>query len=415
MFDPFSNLGFSIVRETIKTSRDNFIHLAAAVRYCKKCVMPDTKPDLSLNKDGICDACLSTEKKEKVDWDARKKEMAKILEKYRSKDGRNYDCIIPVSGGKDSTFQTLTIKEMGFNPLCVTFEPTHPTELGKRNLANLRKLGVDLISIEKNPDVYRKLCWEGFTKVGDHDWPNHVGIFTAPVRVAVNYKVPLIIWGENPQLEYGGPASASDSAVLDRNWLNTYGGLLNLKIEDMIGRNGLTRKDLMPYIYPSEEELRNVGVTGLFLGYYIKWDARRQVELIKKRGFSVSDGPIEGTYVDYENLDCNLVSIHDYLKYTKYGFGRASDHASIDIRNGRISRKRALELVKKYDGKLFRHRVSQFCEFFGISEDQFFKIVDGYTNKKIFKMDDRGRFIRDVEGNLVNLAIAQQMQACGID
>lgn len=377
--------------------------------------MPDTKPDLSLDKDGICDACLSADKKEKIDWDDRKKELVKILEKYCNKDGSNYDCVVPVSGGKDSTFQTLTIKELGFNPLCVTFEPTHPTELGRRNLANLRKLGVDLISIEKNPDVYRKLCWEGFTKVGDHDWPNHVGIFTAPVRVAVNYKVPLIIWGENPQLEYGGPASASDNAVLDRKWLNTYGGLLNLKIEDMVGRNGLTRKDLMPYMYPSEEELRKVGVTGLFLGYYIKWDARRQVESIKKHGFSVSDKPIEGTYVDYENLDCNLVSIHDYLKYTKYGFGRASDHAAIDIRNGRISRKHAFELVKKYDGKLFKHRVSQFCEFFGIAEDQFFKIVDGYTNKKIFKIDDKGRFVRDSEGNLVNTALTPELKSYAIE
>jgi hypothetical protein len=182
----------------------------------------------------------------------------------------------------------------------------------------------------------------------------------------------------------------------------------------MIGRNGLTRKDLLSYMYPSEEELRKVGVTGLFLGYYVKWDARTQVELIKKHGFSVSDHPIEGTYVDYENLDCNLVSIHDYLKYTKYGFGRASDHAAIDIRNGRISRKQGFELVRKYDGRLFKHRVQQFCEFFGITEEGFFRVVDGNTNKKIFKIDDRGRFSRDGEGNLINLAIVPELKAYGI-
>jgi N-acetyl sugar amidotransferase len=188
----------------------NFTNLAVAIAYCKKCVMPETKPDLSLNDKGVCNACVSAERKEKIDWDARKKELVKILEKYRNKDGSNYDCIVPVSGGKDKTF---TIKELGFNPLCVTFEPTHPNELGRRNLMNLRKLGLDLISIEKNPDDYKKSCWEGFARVGDHDWPNHIGIFTAPVRLAVNYKIPLIIWGENPQLEYGGTASAAQNAI----------------------------------------------------------------------------------------------------------------------------------------------------------------------------------------------------------
>jgi len=378
--------------------------------------MPDTKPDLFFDDEGVCDACRSQDKKDsEIDWAARKRELGEVLERHRNKDGSNYDCIIPVSGGKDSTYQVHVIKnEFGLNPLCVTFEPTLPSELGRRNLYNLRKMGVDLISFEKNPAVYKKLGREAFFRVGDHEWPNHLGIFTIPVRVAVAYKIPLLIWGENSQLEYGGPASATQRNVLDRRWLEEFGGLLGNRVEDMIG-NGLTQKDLFPYTYPSDEELREVGVTGIFLGYYLKWNAKEQVEIIKKLGFSVRDGPVEGTYVNYENLDCELVSIHDYLKYTKFGFGRATDHACLDIRNKLLSRNDALRIIKQYDGKLFKNRVKQFIDFYEMTEKDFFRVVDSFTNKAIFKTDGDGKIVRDSEGNLINLMLEEELKRCGVN
>lgn len=373
--------------------------------YCKKCVMPSTKPDLFFDADGICDACRSSERKLVIDWGKRKKEFERLTLTYRSKDKQNYDCIIPVSGGKDSTYQTYLIKKVyGLNPLCVCFEPTYQTELGRHNLQNLNNLGVDLIYFKKNPQVYKKMVIEGFRRVGDNEWPNHVGIFTVPVRVAVNYQVPLIIWGENSQMEYGGPRTAADREILDRRWLEEFGGLLGNRVEDMLTIEGISKEDLLAYTYPRDEELKRVGVRGIFLGYYFQWDARKQVRIILQHGFNVkTDGPVEGTYTNYENLDEATVSVHDYLKFLKYGFGRATDHACLDIRNGRISRDKGLTLVRKYDGKYPHYGVQKFIEYSGLRKDEVDAVFDRFTNTLIFQRDSSGNFIRDDAGNLIKV------------
>lgn len=367
--------------------------------------MPNTKPFLSFDKNGVCDACRAAEKKHKIiDWDAREKELRRILEKYRSKDGSNYDCIIPVSGGKDSTWQVHTIKNIyGMNPLCVTFAPCQSTELGKRNLQNLKEMGVDHIMVTPNPIVYRKLFYRGLKKTGDSCWPCHVGIFTTPVKVAVNYKVPLIIWGENPQMEYGGPEEAVSSYTLDRKWLETYGGLLGFKLEDMLG-DGITMADLKPYLYPSDEELKAVGVTGIFLGYFLKYNARKQVDLVRQLGFCVHEnGPERGTYTNYENLDCGFTGVHDFLKYIKYGFGRATDHACTDIRNGVLTRDEAIKLVKEYDGIYVNEECKREFEAFRdfvippLTKEQFWEIVDSFRGKGIWEKNERGEWVKKFE------------------
>lgn len=367
---------------------------------CKKCVMPNTKPDLFFDDEGICDACRSAEKRNTIDWLAREKQLGQLLKKFHTKNKNNYDCIIPISGGKDSHFQTYIIKEKyKLNPLLVSFEPTNPTELGKQNLRNIRNFGVDVIQFQKNPHIYKKLGKKAFIRIGDHEWPNHVGIFTIPVQIAVKFKIPLIIWGENSQIEYGGPQKAKQSWVLDRRWLEEFGGLLGNRVEDMLD-NEISMKDMLPYIYPSEIDLKKVGITGIFLGYFIKWDARPQVKLMQKYGFSISIKPIEGTYTNYENLDCGLVAIHDYLKFVKYGFCRACDHACLDIRNTRLTRQEGIELIKKYDGKIPRESVKHFLKHFDMTETEFFKVCDSFTNKAIFKTDSTGKLIKDKLGNL---------------
>lgn len=373
-------------------------------RYCRKCVMPNTKPDLFFDEEGVCDACRSAELKNTIDWEARKKEFEDLVKKYKKKNISNYDCIVPVSGGKDSHFQVYMVKQVyGMNPLLVHFEPTKRTALGRKNLDNIKRaFGADLLVFEKNPVVYKKMGLEGLRRVGDHEWPNHLGIFITPVRVAVQFNIPLIIWGENSQLEYGGPKAARMKNVLDRRWLEEFGGLLGLRAEDMVGVEGITREYLIEYTYPSDDELRDAGITSVFLGYYFKWDARPQVELMKQYGFSVhEDGPVDGTYTNYENLDDALVSIHDYFKFVKFGFGRATDHACLDIRNGRLTREEAVVLVKKYDGKLHRHVVKDFILHFGISEEEFFKIVDSFTDKNLFVTDKNGRLLRNDKGDLI--------------
>lgn len=376
------------------------------MKYCKKCVYPDTKPQLNLNANGICDACLSAEEKEKIDWVARKKELGKILEQYRNKNGSRYDCIIPVSGGKDSHFQTHIIKNMfGLNPLLVSFHPRDFTEVGRKNIENLKNFGVDCIEFTANPTVYKKLAKFGLEELGDAAWPEHIGIFTVPVQVAVAYKIPLLIWGENPQMEYGGPAAVSTKQYLDREWNEKYGGyfLDKIKPQDMV-KYGIDLKDLKPYLYPSDEEIRSVGVTGIFLGYYMKWDARSQVEVVKKLGFNVLNEPNEGTYTNYENLDTKYVGMHDYFKFLKYGFGRASDHASIDIRNKRLTREEALKLVKEYEGKIPTKYYKEFLNEFELTEQEFLKICDKFTNKSLFKTDKDGNLIRDKFNNIQKIA-----------
>ncbi len=374
-------------------------------QYCRKCVMPNTKPDLFFDEAGVCDACRSAELKNAIDWDARRREFEELIEKYRNKSGSNYDCIIPVSGGKDSHYQAYVAKKVyGLNPLLICFETNKLTPLGRKNLDNIKKAfgGVDLMVFERNPIVYKKMCLEGFKRVGDDFWPNHLGIFTVPVRIAVQLKIPLIIWGENSQLEYGGPKAARMVNVLSRRWLEEFGGLLGNRVEDMAELEGITNSDLISYTYPSEEELKKAGVIGVFLGYYFKWDARRQVDIIKQYGFSVKeDGPVEGTYTNYENLDDNLVAIHDYLKFVKFGFGRATDHACLDIRNGRITREEGVELVKKYDGKVPKDGKKEFLEFYGMGEEEFNRVIDSFTNKALFLIDENGKLLRDRDGNLV--------------
>jgi hypothetical protein len=170
----------------------------------------------------------------------------------------------------------------------------------------------------------------------------------------------------------------------------------------MVGVNGLTEKELSPYFYPSDEDIKRVGVTGIFLGSYFFWDARKQLEVIKEHGFSIKeDGPIEGTYTNYENLDEYLVGLHDYLKFVKYGFGRATDHVGMDIRNGRMSREDGLELVKKYDGKYPHFAVSKFIEYSGLSKLQIDEVIDSFTNPILFQQDEMGNFIKDSNGNLI--------------
>lgn len=375
------------------------------IRYCSKCVFPETKPDLFFNEDGVCSACIGAEQKNiSIDWETRKKEFFGIVKHYRKPDNeRGWDCIVPVSGGKDSTYQAYFMKKIcGMNPLCVCFETTNVTELGQKNLDNLSKLGIDVIHFKKNYNAYKSMVVESFKRIGDEMWPNHIGIFTIPIHFAVQFNIPLIIWGENPQLEYGGPLESIKNRYLNRKWLEEFGGLLGNRIQDMIGVDGITEKDLTPYFYPSDEDIEKVGVTGLFLGHYFFWDARKQLEIVKQNGFSVKeDGPVEGTYTNYENIDEKMVSLHDYLKFVKYGFGRATDHACIDIRNNRLTRQEAIKLVEQYDGKYPHIGINDFVEYSGMSKAEVDKIIDSFTNPMLFETDSVGAFKRDTEGNLI--------------
>lgn len=369
--------------------------------------MPDTKPDLRLDEHGICNACRSYESRKEIDWDVRRIELEKLLERYRKQNGETWDCIVPVSGGKDSTFQVVRMLQLGLNPLCVTATTCDLSEIGRRNIQNLKNLGVDYVEFSPNPVVRRKLNRIGLEQVGDIAWPEHVGIFTIPVRAAVQYGVPLLVWGENSQNEYGGPAAAAGNNILDRRWLEEFGGMLGLRVTDLIGLEGITAKDIIPYSYPSDEELKRVGVTGLFLGHYLPWDGYSNALIAQANGFETMSKTIEGSIVNYENLDNYQHGIHDYFKFLKFGFGRATDIACLHLRRNRITRQDALEMVSRHDGKFpwtyLDKPLDKILEPIGLNVEQFIRICDRFTNKKIFLRDAKGDLIKDSQGNLTKV------------
>ncbi|MDX2085000.1 MAG: N-acetyl sugar amidotransferase [Candidatus Melainabacteria bacterium] len=376
--------------------------------YCTRCVMPNTKPDLHFDEQGVCNACRNYEQRKAVDWDSRRQELEQILDRYRCKNGSQWDCIIPVSGGKDSTAQVLRVLQLGLNPLCVTATTCDLSEIGRKNIENIQNLGVDYVEFTSNRQVRRKLNKIGLTMVGDISWPEHVAIFTIPVRMAVQFNVPLIIWGENSQNEYGGPAAATENNTLDRRWLEEFGGLLGLRVSDLVGMEGLEARHLIPFHYPSNEALQRVGVTGLFLGYYLPWDGYGNALLSQAYGFTSYPTPVEGSIVGYENLDNHQTGIHDYFKFLKFGFGRATDIACLHIRRGRLTRAEGMDLVRRHDGKFpwtyLGKPLADILEPLEMTVDAFTAVCDRFTNKKLFVTDARGQLVKDAKGNLTKLA-----------
>jgi N-acetyl sugar amidotransferase len=365
--------------------------------------MPSTKPDLHVDEAGVCNACRAYEQRKEIDWEARRAELLAIVGKYRRNDS-NWDCIVPVSGGKDSTYQVIRMLQLGLNPLCVTATTCDLSMIGRKNIENLRRLGVDHVEFSPNPLVRAKLNRIGLSEVGDISWPEHVGIFTIPVRAAVQFDVPLIVWGENSQNEYGGPAAAAKDNVLTRRWLEEFGGLLGLRVSDLASTYGIEHRHLIPYQYPSDEALRRVGVTGLFLGHYLPWDGLANALIAQANGFITFEQSVEGSMVNYENLDNHQTGIHDYFKFLKFGFGRATDIACLHVRRGRISRQDALDIVRKRDGRFpwtyLGKPLEEILDPLELSIDQFVRICDQFTNKKIFKRDSTGKLVKDRMGNL---------------
>lgn len=375
------------------------------IKYCVSCLLPDTKPDLYFNKDGECAACLAFKNRKEIDWAKRKSEFQNILKSQKRSE--RWDCIVPVSGGKDSTAQVLKILELGYNPLCVTSSTCDLSDIGRDNLNNIGNLGVDHIEYSPNPKVRAKLNRLGLEEVGDISWPEHVGIFTIPIRASVDFGVPLIIWGENSQNEYGGPASKQESNILNREWLEEFGGLLGLRVEDLATSYGFSSKDLILYTYPSDSELFKAGTTGLFLGHYFPWDGLSNAILSSAFGFRAKNVHVEGSPVNYENLDNYQTGIHDYFKYLKYGFGRTSDIVSLHIRRGIMTRSQGLEIVKEIDGN-YPHTylgkpLSEIIAKIGLTTDKFNLICDKFTNTELFRKSKNGDYERNLDGSPIKL------------
>jgi N-acetyl sugar amidotransferase len=367
------------------------------IKYCEKCLFPDSKPDLYFDSEGVCDACRTAERKhghtDSIDWDSRAIKFEEVLSDARKKANGWYDCIVPVSGGKDSMWQAYAMKKIhNMNPLVITFDQFDQTKTGLHNLEVLREIGVDHVHFTLSPNVVRPLVKKGFEIIGDPYWVNHVGIFTVPFHFATRFNIPLVVFGENPQFEYGGPESSRDNMIMDKRWRQEFGGMRGLREEDVVDLE-ISIGDMRALQYPTDEMIYDSEVLGTFYGYYFKWDASVHTEKMKKIGWTPLPSPPAGSWVDYENCDMKYIDIREHIKYLKYGYGRATDQLNIEIRYGRITRKEALDIVLKIDGNVDPNNVTKFCEYLGISIDRYNSIVDSFVNTDIFKKSSNGNWV----------------------
>lgn len=353
------------------------------MRRCQKCVMPDTRPDLRIERvDGVCSACDAYEKRPQTDWAEAEQRFHLFMKTYKTHPA--YDCVVASSGGKDSHYIALKVRELGYRPLLVTATTDIPTHLGRRNLVNLREQGFDMVEFTPRPDVRRKLMRIALEEVGDIEWPEHAAIFSTPVRVAKEMGIGIVLYGECPQNDISG--GAQDAVHLDKKWREEYGGLLGLRPADLVGRDGITAQDMWAYEWPGDD----TGVRALFLGAFFPWDGLANAVLAIEHGFTRADTH-EGGLADVENLDNAAIGIHDYFAFLKYGFGRTTVRCSLDIRRGRKTREEAVALVRQYDDAIPHHYMGvpldDVLKEIGMTSERFYELVDRFANKRVLVKD----------------------------
>lgn len=358
------------------------------MNYCKKCVYPFATVNLNVDDDGICSACKSAESFSELDpsfWEGREKKFKKLIGRYLKNNDSNYDCLIPVSGGKDSFYQThLMAKEYGLKPLLMTYHGNNFLPEGDFNRDLMRhSFDADHIVWGPSIEVLKKLNKLTFKMMGDMNWQNHCGIASSPIQIAVKFKIPLIIWGET-NWDISGMYDPDDFVEFSARVRHEH-DLRGYEWYDMIKHEGLKEKDMMWAKYPTDEEILEVGVRGLYIGNFFQWDPNRQTKLVQEKyGWKAAEKPFERTYRTMSNLDDRYENgIHDLMKFVKFGYGRASDHASKDIRTGYMSREEGIEMVKKYDA-VVSSDLYYWLDYVDMTEEEFWSIADTFRDPRIW-------------------------------
>ncbi|MCA1999321.1 MAG: N-acetyl sugar amidotransferase [Hyphomicrobiales bacterium] len=359
--------------------------------WCRSCVLPDTRPNLRIAEDGVCNACRAHGTKRRIDWAARRRQLEAVAASARQASAGGYDCVIPVSGGKDSTWQVVKCLELGLKPLAVTWRPPGRTAIGQRNLDNLIRLGVDHVDWSIAPDVEARFMLAAFERHGSTAIPMHLALFSIPLTIAVRFRIPLVVWGENSAFEYGSRDEADTGFRLDAAWLRTYGVTQGTVARDWLS-DQLSAKDLIPYSAPSEAELDAAGVRAVFLGYYLEWDPEETRRVAMAHGFS-SDaaGPRTG-YYDFADIDDDFISLHHWMKWYKFGFTRLFDNLSLEIRNGRMTREAAIAVIRATGDQTPHADIDRFCAFAGIDRARFLAIAETFRNPAIWQRRADGRW-----------------------
>jgi N-acetyl sugar amidotransferase len=360
------------------------------IRFCKRCVYSELHPlGITLDKDGICSGCRVHEEKYVIDWHERKSRLTNIVNEYKSKDLKNYDCIVPVTGAGDSFYIVHVVKNiMGLNPLLVHYNSQFNTAIGIKNLSLIRTLfDCDLLIKTVNPDVVKKISRKTLREFASIYWHVEAGKTSYPVQVACQYKIPLIIWGAHQGVDQVGMFSHLDEVEMTEMYRAQH-DLMGVQSKDLINLfEDIDPRDVTGFSYPDKYEIANVGVRGIYLNNFFKWDSKLQHEqMIKIYGYETSLQT--RTFDTYNHSDCwNYSDLHDYIKYIKHGFGKVVDHASREIRLGRLSRKNAIRLVKKYNHKLPKNSQTYF-DWLGIRPEGFEYILNQFRSTEFWDKSD---------------------------
>lgn len=380
------------------------------MEYCKRCVYPaNARPGIILDEEGVCSGCRLIESRAEIDWAEREMMLNEIFAETKAearRRGNPYDCIIPVSGGKDSTFQTWVVKmKHGLNPLLVSYNHSFNTPLGIRNLTNLiERLDCNLLRYTTAPGAAKRIAKYMLKKVGDLTWHYHAGITTFPMQAAVQLNIPLVVWGEEGFSELVGMHNQDDFVEFTKKKRQEH-LMRGFEPEDLLNEPDcpLTEYDLAPFFYPSDERLEEVGVRGIYLSNFVPWNARKQTEfVIEELGFETAQSR-ERTFNIYDKLDdVHANGAHDYLKYLKFGYGRATDDASTEIRHGRMTREMGIELVAKHD-HVRPSDLDIFLKAVDMTEEEFEALIEPMRDPAIWARDEQGRwYTKDGVVNHVN-------------
>jgi len=357
--------------------------------YCKKCIMPTSRPGITLDEDGVCGGCLGfKEKKEEIDWKARENKLNSILDNFRGKG--DYDCLVPVSGGKDSTWQVYTMLQKGMKPLAITIKCQYRTELGQRNLDNLIRLGVDHIDFTVNPKIDSKFMLKTFKEDGNPSLVEHLIMWSTIIKTALRYDIGLVVWAENSALEYGGNKDDRNKFKMDYDWIKKYGVTNGTIAEDWIG-DEITLKDLESYKLPSETKLDESGIENLFLGMYVEWEPEDIAKKSQTVGFEWAENPVLGLH-PFVGVDCDFRVVHHFMKWYKFGLTKLWDNLAIEIREHRMSREEAVEYLRKNTEPIPKKEIQSFCKYLNISENDFFKIAESHRNLNIWEKGSDGKW-----------------------
>lgn len=345
------------------------------INICKKCVLPDTRPNIDFNKYGICSVCSSATNKDKINWKKQRIKFINLVKKIKSK-SLGYDILIPVSGGKDSTWQVHTCLRYKLNPLAFSYKPILRTPIGRQNLENLLNLGVDHIDFTINRKTETYLLKKAFIKFGAVGLPMHMAMWSIASQLSNKFNIKYILWGENPATEYSGTRENSKLKNLNEKWIKKFGINFNTKISDWYDSQ-LNEKNTIPF------KRKTGNQQSIFLGEYFRWDPKKILKIASNLGFKQIKKPRTG-YYNFADIDDDLISIHHYLKLYKFGFTRAFDNLSLEIRNKRIKRNIALKIIRSDIKKKPTNDIKKFCRLINISEKKFFGICEKFRNKKIW-------------------------------